>query len=358
MHTIHFSSLDLNLLRVFDALMEERSVTRAGARLGLTQSAISHALNRLRYELDDALFVRGTDGMQPTPRAAEIGPRLRQALHQVQRALEPDHFDPATTDRGFTIGATDYVSASLMPELVARLREAAPHAELRIRPLDDIDLVEELDAGRIDLVISSFRRVPERFVCETLYQDELVWALRADHPAAVGPLTLEQAAKLPHLAVALAGRIGDTVDGFVLQHGLERRVLASYRGDLDRLLADRGLSRHSPVTVSHFLAVPRMLVRTDLVALLPRCLATRFAEIYPLKVFELPPDCATFEIMALWHQRLGERADIIWLRSLLRDAAAAVDPSAHACGARPPREQSAKPVGAQAPSRLRLSARA
>src|SRR5260221_3187541 len=192
MSQIHFASLDLNLLRIFDALMEERSVTRVGARLSLTQSAISHALNRLRHMLGDELFMRTTDGMQPTARAAEIGPRLRQALRQMERALAPVAFEPASTDRCFTIGATDYFSALLLPELVAELRTQAPYAELRIRPLDDVDIVEQLDTGRLDLAIGAFRRIPDRFAHEILYRDDMVWLMRADHPAAGLPLTLEQ----------------------------------------------------------------------------------------------------------------------------------------------------------------------
>jgi DNA-binding transcriptional LysR family regulator len=325
MNQAHFASLDLNLLRVFDALMEERNVTRAGARLRLTQSAISHALNRLRYMLEDDLFVRGADGMQPTARAAEIGPRLRQALHHMQLALAPSAFEPRTTDRCFTIGATDYFSALLLPEITARLRTEAPHAELRVRPLDDIDIVDELDAGRMDVVTGSFGRVPERFAQERLYHDEMVWVLRADHPAADQPLTLDLIAQLPHLSVALAGNVSEAIDGFVTQHGLERRVIACNRGGVDKVLAEHGLSRRSHVTVPHFLSVPRVLATSDLIAMMPRRLAARVTGFYPLKLIAPPHDCASFEVQALWHARLGERADIAWFRALLRDVAAALD---------------------------------
>src|SRR5437588_12596345 len=134
MNPAHFSSLDLNLLRVFEALMQERSATRAGERLGLTQSAISHALNRLRYVLKDELFLRGPDGMQPTERAAEIAPRLRQGLLQLQLALAPTDFAPERSDRRFTITCTEYAGAVLMPPLIARLRDTAPHASLNVLP--------------------------------------------------------------------------------------------------------------------------------------------------------------------------------------------------------------------------------
>src|SRR5437764_3777908 len=128
MNTVHFNALDLNLLRVFEALMQERSATRAGERLGLTQSAISHALNRLRYVLKDELFLRGPDGMQPTERAAEIAPRLRQGLLQLQLALAPTDLVPETTDRRFTVTCTEYAGAVLIPGVIARLRKQAPQA--------------------------------------------------------------------------------------------------------------------------------------------------------------------------------------------------------------------------------------
>src|ERR1051325_9091656 len=117
MQTVHYSHLDLNLLRVFEALMEERSATRAGAQLGLTQSAISHALNRLRYVLKDELFVRGPDGMQPTERAAEIAPRLRQGLLQLQLPPAPSELIPERTDRRFPITCTEYAEAVIVPAL-------------------------------------------------------------------------------------------------------------------------------------------------------------------------------------------------------------------------------------------------
>src|SRR5580698_5917194 len=145
MMTVHIGSIDLNLLRVFDVLLEERSVTRTGARLGLTQSAVSHALNRLRYMLNDDLFVRGSAGMQPTPRAVEMGPQVHAALNQLQAALAPADFDPATSERRFSVVTGAYASAVLAPGLASRLAEAAPQAELTIAELA-LDVLERMDA--------------------------------------------------------------------------------------------------------------------------------------------------------------------------------------------------------------------
>src|SRR3954451_3988833 len=165
MNVPHLRTLDLNLLRVFVALLDEGSVTRAGARLGLTQSAVSHALNRLRYGLDDELFVRGPGGMQPTPRAVEMGPQVHAALNQLQAALAPADFDPATSERRFAVVAGAYASAVLAPPLASRLAASAPRSDLAIAELA-LDVLERMDARRVDFTVSSVLAAPERYAQE------------------------------------------------------------------------------------------------------------------------------------------------------------------------------------------------
>jgi len=321
MNDLHFHTLDLNLLRVFDTLVEERSVTRAGERLGLSQSAISHALNRLRYVLSDELFVRVADGMRPTPRAAEIAPRLREGLLQLQLALGPVEFVPERTERRFTITCGEYVGTVLMPGFIARLRAQAPNAELRIRP-SNMGMTEALLAGRIDLAIGSFRRVPEPFVCEPLFQETRVWVLSADHPAAGAELTLERLASLSHLIISATGEDEYAVNGFVSDHGLERLVTRSEVGLLESALAARGLRRLVGLTTPHFPAALAVVSQSDMAAPLPRRLAAAFAERYRLKLFEPPYTSPPFEIMALWHRDHGEDRAVAWLRGVLREVAA------------------------------------
>jgi DNA-binding transcriptional LysR family regulator len=321
MNSIHFGTLDLNLLRVFDALIEERSVTRAGERLGLSQSAISHALNRLRYVLGDELFVRVSDGMRPTPRASEIAPRLREGLLQLQLALAPAEFDPAQTERRFTIACTEYVGTVLMPALIARIRALAPHSELRIRP-SNMGIAEPLVAGRVDLAIGSFRRVPDPFVAETLLQENRVWVLSQHHPAAQGELTLERLASLSHLIISGSGEDEHAVNGYVMDHGLERLVMRSEIGLLQGALAAHGLRRVIGLTTPHFMAALAVISQSDMAAPLPRRLAAAFAEQYRLKLFDPPYPSPPFDIMALWHRELGKEPAIAWLRSALREVAA------------------------------------
>src|SRR5579859_5952434 len=200
MNAMHSASLDLNLLRVFDVLLEERSVTRAGARLGLSQSAVSHALSRLRYHLGDELFQREAQGMQPTRRALEIGPSLHAALSQLQSALTPADFDPATSDHRFHVVAGAYACAVLMPPLAAELQRRAPHVLLQIAE-NPPDLVEQLDAGEADFVVSGFAGAPERFARERLMTEALAWVVRAGHPLCDAPATLEGLVSVPHVVV-------------------------------------------------------------------------------------------------------------------------------------------------------------
>jgi len=322
MNILHFNAIDLNLLRVFDALIEERSVTRAGERLGLTQSAISHALNRLRYLLEDELFVRGSEGMRPTARASEIAPRLRQGLLHLQLALTPSNFVPAETSRRFTIICGEYVGAVLIPALLARLRAAAPRAEFRIRP-SNMGVAETLLAGRADLAIGSFRRIPEWFACAPLFSETRVWVVGADHAAAAWPeLTLERLAALPHLIISATGEDEQAVAGYVVDHGLERMVMRSEVGLLQGALAAHGLSRVVGLTTPHFLAALAVVSQSDMAAPMPRRLAVAFAGIYHLKLFEPPYASLPFEIMALWHREHGSEPAIVWLRSVLGEVAA------------------------------------
>jgi len=323
MSDANFGQLDLNLLRVFDALIEERSVTRAGERLGLTQSAISHALNRLRYALADDLFVRGPEGMRPTERATGIAPRLRQGLLQLQLALVPGDFVPAETNRRFTLNCTEHAATVLVPGIIARLRAEAPNAALRILP-SNMGVAENLRSGRADLAIGSFRRVPEWFAVEPIMRETRVWVVSADNPIATETLTLEQLAALPHLVFVATGEDENAVDGYVVDHGLERLVTRRDIGAFQSALAAQGLRRSIMATTPSLLSVLAAVSQSDLAALMPRRLATGFTGPYRLKLFEPPYPSPPAEIMALWHRDYGEQPAISWLRRIVREVAASV----------------------------------
>ena len=314
MNDVHMNAVDLNLLRLFDVMMDERNVTRAGHRLGLTQSAVSHALNRLRAALKDELFVRGPDGMQPTPFANEAASKIHAALNQIQDALASADFDPAISERRFVIAASPYVSEVLAPALFARFRREAPRAELSLRPVETA-VADALDTGRIDMAIAGFGRVPDRFERETLFSDSLVWAMRADHPAAGQSLTLEALAQLPRLLMAVREQSnGD----YIVEGGLERRVVwDGEEGVLDALPGGGG-----PVyTVYDVPSALFIASRSDLATLIPSRLARQFAESGRLKLFEPPYPSAPAELVAICRKDHGSRPAMLWFKALLREEA-------------------------------------
>lgn len=318
MREVHFQTLDLNLLRVFDALAEERSVTRAGERLGLTQSAVSHALNRLRYALEDELFVRGPEGMTPTPRAAEVWPELRRGLGQLQHALAPTEFDPASADRVFNLSASAYLCEVLLPRAIMRIREEAPGVELRIRSPDP-NQAEGLETGRLDLAIGVFGRVAEVFARERLFEERLIWAVRADHPAAAEPLSLDRLRELP--LVLLAPPSSERAAGERPGRGIERLGLWDDLGS-DRTPLGRGALERIKVVVDTAHAALAIVGRTDMAALVPRRLAMTWSHMHGLKLAELGDEAApATPVEAVWRADQSTHPALTWLRSVLRDTA-------------------------------------
>ena len=317
MREVHFQTLDLNLLRVFDALAEERSVTRAGERLGLTQSAVSHALNRLRYALEDELFLRGPDGMKPTPRATEIWPELRRGLSLLQHAVAPTEFDASSADRVFTIAASTYTGEVLLPHLISRVRAEAPQVQIHVRGLDP-GMAEALEAGRIDLAIGVFGRIGEPFTREPLFQEGLVWAVRADHPAIQGgEVSLKALQKLP-LAV-----LTPTEEGAELERSnrlIERRVLWEELAS-DQTPLGRDARSRIRVIVDNAHAVLAIVGSSDVVALAPRRLAKSRCEALGLKLIDASGFGPGASIEAVWRTDQASHPALTWLRSKLAEAA-------------------------------------
>lgn len=323
MSSIH--NIDLNLIRVFDAVMEERGVSRAALRLGLTQSAVSHALNKLRRLLDDALFIRGPDRMHPTPRAMELSAPFRTALHQIETAFQGQRFDPATAEARFVIATSDYVIGALMPPLLQRLQHLAPGVRLWLRPFNDLNLVEELDRGTLHLVIGAFGRAPSRFVMEPLVGGPNVWIMRAGHPAAAGAFDLATLARHRHLDILIAGQGAMTAGGTIDHEGLERAYVSSNPLQLEALLLQAGLTRQVGATVSHILAVPPLIAATDMIAFVPRHLAERHQGL----VFREPPyPSPPLQISMLSHRTMGAHPSVSWLRAEIAAAFRSTEPDA------------------------------
>lgn len=315
MNNIH--SADLNLIRVFDALMEERSVTRAGDRLGLSQSAISHALAKLRRLLGDELFLRGPQGMHPTPRAMELAQPLRAALAQISTALSAPRFDPATSDMTFVVATSDFYIGGLFPRVMARIRREAPQIRLWLRMFNDLNLVEELDRGTLHLVVGAFGRIPSRFRREPLAPVEMVWIMRRGHPAASSPLVLETLGHYPHVDILLSGRAVPQAAGMQDQEGLERAFVTSDPTHLEELLREAGLTRQVGATVPLILAAPPLVAATDMIALVPRGVAETYRDTHDLTLFESPVSRPATPIDMLSHNTYGTHPAVAWLRALL-----------------------------------------
>jgi DNA-binding transcriptional LysR family regulator len=322
MNSVNMGSVDLNLLRVFDALLEEGSVTRAGARLGLSQSAVSHSLGRLRSLLGDDLFVRTSVGIRPTARAAEMGPDVHAALRQIQSALSVKAFEPMQTERRFTLIAGSFSSAVLIPRLVAQMAERAPRAELVIAD-GAADLLEQLDARRTDFIVGSIETAPERVQTDVMLRETLVWVVRAGHPLTKGKVTLERLVETPHVAIRRRPWEPDGRQG----PALIMRATWEDSGAFENELRENGLKRRIGVTVPDAYSALAVVRRSDMAALIPRRLAEMSAQSGFLAMVSPPYKSPTVELNLLsLRERMAEPAQA-WMHGLLTAIGKDVDAS-------------------------------
>ena len=296
---MNWGAFDLNLLIVFDAVMQERNVTRAGDRIGLSQPAVSHALGRLRHMLKDELFIRTPKGMVPTPRAEQLAEPLRRALSDMQLALEPEAFVPREANRRFDIAVSNYAAVLLAPSIVTAVVSSAPGVGLDLHPSGLRDIPALLDRGEHDLAVGGYDDIGERFAYAPLLEDSFVVAMRRDHPALRRALTLEVLAGLPHLEISSS----DEDSSFI-----------------DHRLGERGLGRN----VAHRaprLSAAAILAATDMVSVLSRGLAEHWKRTYGLSSCELPYASPAIRIGMLWHRRLDGQPAHRWLRGVIQQAA-------------------------------------
>lgn len=317
-----FNRLDLNLLRVFDAVMDERSVLRASQRICLSQSAVSHALARLREMLGDDLFVRTTSGMQPTARAVVMAPLIREAWKSLEAAIGTPNFEPDKSSKRFTIAVNDFVATVIVPDLLRLLRREAPLIDLVIVPDTRMHLVEQIDLGQIDAAIGTFLQVPARFRTAPLfaYDDVLI----ASASRKLGKISPDSLSRLSIAAVSLHGDHEDIVNGFVSQNGLSRRSEMYDRATLVQALSACMDRPRAVISMPHFLALPALLEHTDLTAIVPRPLAPSLAGARKLSVYELPYNPPMVEVSVLWHERTARDASHRWLHEMLRRATEAL----------------------------------
>jgi DNA-binding transcriptional LysR family regulator len=294
---MNWNSFDLNLLIVFDAAMQERNLTRAGRRLGMSQPAVSHALARLRHALKDDLFVRTPDGMRPTPRAERMLGPVRAALQELQVTLGADEFDPSASPREFSIAANNYAARAVIPPFVKRVAKDAPSVVLDVRPIGMLDVLDQIDNGSVELALNSLVEGGDRFKCVGLLEDEYAVILWKEQPgAAEYALSLEHFAALPHIGITSGGDDAHFIDDALAEHGLARLISAK-------------VPLHALVSV---------LVGSQAIAVLPRRVAADLAAHSPLAVKALPFASPRITLSMIWHRRLDNHPAHRWLRSTLR----------------------------------------
>jgi DNA-binding transcriptional LysR family regulator len=324
---MRLAGVDLNLLLVLDAMIEERNTTRAGQRIGLSQPAISHALNRLRHLFKDELFVRTPEGMVPTPRALELATPLREALLKLGSIVEDGRFVPAESEREFVVAASDIGTIGWIEPIGCRLRREAPRASLRVVPIGTTEVAKELEFGTLDLAVGQFTHLPDRFRSQLLAEVRAVCMMRSDHPLAKKRrLALEDLAEVGHLRVWLAPVASeDRLE--IEQHGLRRKVALEADEMLDRVLVEHGFGpRQSAVTVPYFAVVPQFLAGTDLVAILPSRAAEALNSAHALTLRELPYEAPPLRVVSLWHIHQDGQPAHRWFRRLVADTRQANSP--------------------------------
>lgn len=289
--------LDLNLLRALDALLDERSVTRAADRLALTQPAVTGMLNRLRESFDDPLFVRAQRGIVPTPRAEQLAVPIKQLLADVECMLQPQAFDPLTANMTVKLASTDYALRAIVVPFLSVLRQRAPNIRVSVLPIDDQGLQLQLDRGDIDLALVTTEATASGLRAKLLFDESYVCVMRSDHPdAANDTLSLDRFCALDHVLVSPSG------GGFL--------------GVTDEALKKVGRSRRVTVSVTSFLVLPEILMVSDLIAVVPRRLAVRH---HGLTLVEPPVEIPGFSKMLAWHERTHRDACYQWIRSLMVD---------------------------------------
>jgi DNA-binding transcriptional LysR family regulator len=306
MNHIDLHRIDLNLLVVFETLMSERHVGRAAHRLNLTQSAVSHALGRLRLLFEDPLFVRHPKGIEPTKRSLALGANIADILNRTRSVLASSPiFDPSHSHR-FTIGQTDG-SVAILVALMERLRIMAPNIELHVRPVDTRAVITAIDRQDLDLALGVMAQSqsPTRILQIPIFEIPYVGIARRGHRVlGIKPLSAEAFATLPHLALSPRGEPTNRID---------------------ELLEEMGLKRNIALTIPHFLAAPPIVSRTDLVAIIDKAIARLFATDKRLAIFQLPVKLRPLTIDMLVAAARAEESALRWLREQVVQAASGLE---------------------------------
>jgi DNA-binding transcriptional LysR family regulator len=303
MHAMNLSTIDIRLLLVFEALMRERSVSRAAQDVGMSQPAVSRALNTLRQMLKDELFVRSPGGMMPTAQARDLAPPIREVLARLQAIFELASFVPEASTRTFRLAASDHCAALILPALEERLRREAPGIKLRVRPRRHLAVAGELDMGEIDLALGSALDLPSRIKKKFLFSESYVCVMRRDHPLAGPRLSYEDYMAAEHLAVSHMGEPLQAVDVHLRKDGVKRRI---------------------PITMNQVLLAPEVLQRSDLILTTQLNLVRRLSAFKDMHIAPLPVPVEPLPVHLAWHRDLAKHTAHEWLRRAIIDVCAGI----------------------------------
>jgi DNA-binding transcriptional LysR family regulator len=292
-------NVDLNLLVVFDVMVEQRSVTRAAEALGLSQPATSAALARLRTLFADPLFVKTGPAMQPTPRALALATPIRRVIETLkEEVLQASAFSPTTADKIFHVIAPDIAEVILLPRLLARLRSEAPGAKLRVTSMPRVAAAEALESGRAELALGYFPDLQKTgFFQQRLFKHRYVCIVRTGHPSIGSRLSMKQYLAAQHAVVWPEGR--------------EHLV--------DRFMHSKQVQRQVVVELSHFMSLLSIIANSDLVATVPDDLAEFFVRQGGIRAVASPVKAPEVEVHQFWHQRLHKDAANVWLRGVVQE---------------------------------------
>jgi DNA-binding transcriptional LysR family regulator len=293
---VNISAANLNLFVAFDALITAGSVSRAAARIGVTQSAMSNSLRQLRGLFNDPLFTRSSHGIVATPRARALAGPVREALRLLERTLNAEQFDPAASSRTFVMIASDYVEFVLLPRLHAEVARRAPGVRIQMLSWGLHQVPEDLARGSADLMLGFYDKVPSHHHEVLLFEERYACIVRKRHPVVRDKLTLRTYIALKHIMVSQS---------------------VNATSGIDRALAELGHTRDVSLRVSHFLNVPPLVANSDYVAAISRRVAEPFAKMLGLRVFEPPIKLKTSRIGMVWHDSLQEDPAHRWLRELI-----------------------------------------
>lgn len=301
--TVSFASLDLNLLRVFDAIYTTRSVTIASSSLHLTQPAVSKQLNRLREIFDDPLFVRTVEGMAPTPRAEALAGPVHRALTDVRSAFDSQvGFDPVGSERTFRIFMNDAGQMALLPRLLAVFAAEAPKVNIETVQMPSARMRGVgLESGDVDLAVGYFENFDGSIRCQVLFEERYVGMVRKDHPHIQETLSFEQFLHASHLVYQPAGGGHASQESFV-----------------DKAFWAAGVHRRVAVRLAHAVGMSSMVSNTDHLVVIPHRLALACARLVPVRILDLPIEVPHFTVTQYWHDRFHADPGNQWLRSLFR----------------------------------------